>query len=62
MEIQQKANLLKRMTEREGLPSLSPLVIHLVELAADDRSSARDLAAVIEEVCFLLNFHGLKST
>ena len=49
MEIQQKANLLKRMTEREGLPSLSPLVIQLVELAADDRSSARDLAAVIEE-------------
>ncbi|MFO7736851.1 MAG: HDOD domain-containing protein, partial [Desulfatiglandaceae bacterium] len=49
MEIQQKAILLKRMTEREGLPSLSPLVIQLVELAADDRSSARDLAAVIEE-------------
>jgi HD-like signal output (HDOD) protein/signal transduction histidine kinase len=49
VEVQQKAKLLKRITEREGLPSLSPLVIQLVELAADDRSSARDLAAVIEQ-------------
>ena len=49
MENRQKAELLKRITENEGLPSLSPLVIQLVELAADDDSSVRDLAAIIEK-------------
>ncbi|MBW1739107.1 MAG: HDOD domain-containing protein, partial [Deltaproteobacteria bacterium] len=49
MENRQKAKLLKKIVNGEGLPSLSPLAIQLVELATDDRSSARDLAAIIEK-------------
>ena len=49
MENREKAKLLKRILDSQGLPSLSPLAIKLVELAADDRSSARDLAAIIEQ-------------
>ena len=49
MKETEKARLLKRIAEGEGLPSLSPLTIRLVELAADDRSSASDLAQIIEK-------------
>ena len=49
MEAQQKAKLLKKILDGEVLPSLSPLTIRLVEIAADDRSSARDLAEIIEK-------------
>lgn len=49
MENRQKANLLKKIIDSEALPSLSPLVIQLIELATDDRSSASDLATIIEK-------------
>ncbi len=49
MEDRDKAKLLKKIVDSEGLPSLSPLAIQLVELAADDRTSAPDLAAIIEK-------------
>ena len=49
MENSQKAKLLKKIVDSESLPSLSPIAIQLVELAADDRSSAPDLAAIIEK-------------
>ena len=45
----EKARLLKKIADGDGLPSLSPLTIQLVELAADDRSSASDLANIIEK-------------
>lgn len=44
-----KARLLKKIADGEGLPSLSPLTIRLVEIAADDCSSASDLASIIEK-------------
>jgi len=37
------------MVDSESLPSLSPIAIQLVELAADDRSTAPELAAIIEK-------------
>ena len=49
MEDHQKAKLLKKIIQSDGLPSLSPLAIQLVEFAADDKSSARDLASIIEK-------------
>jgi HD-like signal output (HDOD) protein len=49
MEERNKAKLLKKIVDSDGLPSLSPLAVQLVELAADDRSSAPDLAAIIEK-------------
>jgi HD-like signal output (HDOD) protein len=49
VENRQKAKLLKKIVDSESLPSLSPIAIQLVELAADDRSSAADLAAIIEK-------------
>ena len=49
MEDQKKAKLLKKIIDSGGLPSLSPLAIQLVEFAADDQSSARDLASIIEK-------------
>jgi HD-like signal output (HDOD) protein len=48
MKETEKARLLKKIADGEDLPSLSPLTIRLVELASDDRSSASDLAHVIE--------------
>ncbi len=49
MENLQKEKLLKKIGEGEGIPSLSPLAIQLVELAADDSISAQDLADIIEK-------------
>ena len=49
MKETEKGRLLEKIAEGEGLPSLSPLTIRLVELAADDRSSASDLAHIIEK-------------
>ncbi len=49
MKETEKARLLKKIADGEGLPSLSPLTIRLVEMAADDRSSASDLAHIIEK-------------
>ena len=48
MENSQKEKLLKKIIASESLPSPSPLAIRLMDLATDERSSARDLAAVIE--------------
>ena len=45
----QKLNLFNEIIKSEGLPSLNPLTIQLIELAADDRSSAKDLALIIEK-------------
>ena len=49
MEENPKVKLLKKIIDSEGLPSLSPLAIQLVEFAADDQSSASDLASIIEK-------------
>ncbi len=49
MKKTERARLLKKIADGEGLPSLSPLTIRLVELAADDRSSASDLSHLIEK-------------
>jgi HD-like signal output (HDOD) protein len=46
---QERVQLLKRIADSETLPSLSPLAIQLIELASDDRSSASDLASIIEK-------------
>ncbi len=43
------AALLEKVSESAGIPSLSPLAIQLIDLAADDSSSASDLAAIIEK-------------
>ena len=44
-----KVKLLKDIIDSDGLPSLYPLAIQLVEFAADDQSSASDLASIIEK-------------
>jgi HD-like signal output (HDOD) protein/anti-sigma regulatory factor (Ser/Thr protein kinase) len=49
MNAREKARFLKKIADADGLPSLSPLTIRLVELAADDQSSASDLAHIIEK-------------
>ena len=49
MEENPKVKLLKKIIDSDGLPSLSPLAIQLVEFAADDQSSAGDLASIIEK-------------
>lgn len=49
VENRQKTKLLKKIVDSDSLPSLSPIAIQLVELASDDRSSAPDLAAIIEK-------------
>jgi HD-like signal output (HDOD) protein len=49
MNEREKARLLKRIVDGQCLPSLSPLAIKLVNLAADDQSSASDLADIIEK-------------
>ena len=45
----EKARILQKIAQGEGLPSASPIVIRLLELAANERSSSGDLAAVIEQ-------------
>jgi len=49
MEDQRKSQLLRKIVQSDGLPALSPLAIRLVEMATDDRKSARDLAEIIEK-------------
>jgi HD-like signal output (HDOD) protein len=41
--------ILGRVLAKGSLPSLSPLAVKLVEMASDDRSSAADLARIIEQ-------------
>ena len=45
----EKSRILQRIAEGEGLPSASPIVIRLLELAANERSSTTDLATLIEQ-------------
>jgi HD-like signal output (HDOD) protein len=49
MNEREKARFLKKIADGDGLPSLCPLTIQLVNVAADDRSSASDLASIIEK-------------
>jgi HD-like signal output (HDOD) protein len=44
-----KTGLLQKIAEGRFLPSFSGLALELIDLAADERSSARQLAAVIEK-------------
>jgi len=48
-EERQRTRLLKKILDSNDLPGLSPLAIRLVELATDDRTSARDLSTIIEK-------------
>jgi HD-like signal output (HDOD) protein len=43
------SDLIKRLESGYSLPSLSVIALRLVELASDDRSSAKDLASLIEK-------------
>lgn len=43
------AEILARVRESGAVPSLSPLAVRLVELAADDTTSASDLQKIIEQ-------------
>jgi HD-like signal output (HDOD) protein/nitrogen-specific signal transduction histidine kinase len=45
----EKNRILQKIAEGEGLPSASPIVIRLLELATNERSSTADLATVIEQ-------------
>jgi len=49
MEEHQKAKLIKRIMDAGPLPSLSALAVRVIKLAADDTSSAADLAHIIEK-------------
>jgi HD-like signal output (HDOD) protein len=49
VENREKATFLKKIVDGNGLPTLSPLTVQLIELASDDRSSAQDLATIIEK-------------
>lgn len=44
-----RAGILERVLGTGSVPSISPLAVRLVEMAADDRSSAQDLAKIIEQ-------------
>ncbi|MDY0042702.1 MAG: HDOD domain-containing protein, partial [Desulforhabdus sp.] len=48
-EEEKKSKLLKELVGSDCLPSLSPLIIQLLEMAADEGSSASDLARIIEQ-------------
>jgi len=41
--------LLKRIITETKIPSLSPLVIQLIEVASDEKSSAKELAQIVEK-------------
>ena len=47
--IQRREAILERVFARGSVPSLSPLVVKLVEMASDDKASAKNLAGVIEQ-------------
>jgi len=44
-----RTEILERILKTGSVPSVSPLAVRLVELAADDRSSVKDLTRVIEQ-------------
>ncbi|MDL1970294.1 MAG: HDOD domain-containing protein [Candidatus Desulfofervidaceae bacterium] len=41
--------LRKHIINKTKIPSLSPLVIRLIEVASDERNSAKELAQIIEK-------------
>ena len=43
-----REEIIQKILERDGLPSLSPLAVQLVRMATDDSKSSADLASVIE--------------
>ncbi|MEE4353837.1 MAG: HDOD domain-containing protein [Desulfatiglans sp.] len=49
MDHQSKTELLKRIADGDGFPTLPALVVRMIEIASDDRASAQDLAAIIEK-------------
>jgi HD-like signal output (HDOD) protein len=48
-EVENKEEIIQRILERDGLPSLSPLAVQLVRMATDESNTASDLAFVIEK-------------
>lgn len=46
---QDSSPILERILAKGSLPSLSTLAVRLMDMAADDRSSAKDLAKIIEQ-------------
>jgi HD-like signal output (HDOD) protein/nitrogen-specific signal transduction histidine kinase len=49
MEISEKTKIWQKIASNDYLPSLSPLTIQLIDLAADENSSILDLARIIEQ-------------
>ena len=49
MPSQRRMEVLKRVEDREALPSLSPLTIKLIEMATDDSCSANDIAILVSQ-------------
>jgi HD-like signal output (HDOD) protein len=49
MEPKEKTKILQQITTKDYLPSLSPLALRLIDLAANDRSSILDLTRIIEQ-------------
>ncbi len=49
MKKQTESDILVLLESGYSLPALNPVALRLVEMASDDRSSARDLAALIEK-------------
>lgn len=48
-EDEKKSRVLRELATGDCLPSLSPLIVQLLEIAADESSSASDLARIIEQ-------------
>ncbi len=49
MDNKRSRDLLRRVESGIGLPALSPVALHLVNLATDDRATVDDLASLIEK-------------
>ncbi|OGP50909.1 MAG: hypothetical protein A2Y79_10080 [Deltaproteobacteria bacterium RBG_13_43_22] len=49
METIEKSKILDQISSNDYLPSLSPLIIQLIDLAADEHSSILDLTRIIEQ-------------
>ena len=48
MEEKNKSEILKKIVADQSIPSLSPVALQLINAAADERTSARDLGAIIQ--------------
>ncbi|MBW2067158.1 MAG: HDOD domain-containing protein [Deltaproteobacteria bacterium] len=49
MEENKRTSILRKILEKEPLPSLSPVIVQLLRAAADEGSSASDLADIIRK-------------